>query len=310
MITGLNASNNQFVTQVDLIQTALSNAENQLSSGYRVNQASDAPAEVGDIFVARAALAKDNQTIQNLKTAQANVQAGDEAVQNAVQLLQNAITLGSQGASSTATQAQRSSLASQVQSVLSQLVGVTATQVNGVYIFSGDAGGSAPYQLDATSPTGVDQLVTASATAQTADQAGITFQTALTAQQIFDARDSSNNPTSQNAFLALNNLQLALQANDTTAIGAAISSLQTASDYVNQQLGFYGGAENRISSAISIAQKFQVQTQTQLSNLQDTDVTSVAVQVTQETTALNAAMAAQAKRPTSTLFDYLPMTTG
>jgi flagellar hook-associated protein 3 FlgL len=310
MITGLSAANDQFVTSVDNMQTALNNAENQLATGYRVNQASDAPAEVGDIFEARAALSSENQTIQNLNAVQTNVQAGDSAVQNAIQLLQNAATLGSEGASSTVTQSQQNSLATQVQSVLSQLVGVSATQVNGVYIFSGDASGSAPYQLDPTSPTGVDQLVTAQATALTADPTGITFQTSMTAQQLFDAQDTQGNPTPQNAFAALNNLQLALQSGNVTNITAAISNVQTASDYLNQQLGFYGAAENRITSAISLAQKFQVQTQTQLSNLQDTDMTSVAVQVTQETTALNAAMAAEAKRPTSTLFDYLPVTTG
>ena len=220
------------------------------------------------------------------------------------------MTLGSEGASSTVTQAQQNALATQVQSVLSQLVGISATQVNGVYIFGGDASGSAPYQLDPTSPTGVDQLTTAQATAQTADPTGITFQTSMTAQQLFDAQDTLGNPTPQNAFAALNNLQLALQSGNVTNITAAISNIQTASDYVNQQLGFYGAAENRITSAIDLTQKFQVQTQTQLSNLQDTDMTSVAVQVTQETTALNAAMAAEGKRPTSTLFDYLPISTG
>ena len=310
MITALNAANEQFVTSVDNMQTALNSAEQQLSTGYRVNQASDAPAEVGDIFVARAALSSENQTIQNLNAVQANVQAGDNGVQTAVQLLQNAMTLGSEGASSTVTQAQQNALATQVQSVLSQLVGISATQVNGVYIFGGDASGSAPYQLDPTSPTGVDQLTTAQATAQTADPTGITFQTSMTAQQLFDAQDTLGNPTPQNAFAALNNLQLALQSGNVTNITAAISNIQTASDYVNQQLGFYGAAENRITSAIDLAQKFQVQTQTQLSNLQDTDMTSVAVQVTQETTALNAAMAAEGKRPTSTLFDYLPISTG
>jgi flagellar hook-associated protein 3 FlgL len=310
MITALNAANEQFITSVDNMQTALNSAESQLSSGYRVNQASDAPAEVGDIFVARAALSSENQTIQNLKIVQANVNTADSAVQTAVQLLQNAMTLGSEGASSTVTQSQQNALATQVQSVLSQLVGISATQVNGVYIFSGDASGSAPYQLDPTSPTGVDQLVTAQATALTADPTGITFQTSMTAQQLFDAQDTPGNPTPQNAFAALNNLQLALQSGNVTNITAAISNVQTAGDYLNQQLGFYGAAENRITSAIDLAQKFQVQTQTQLSNLQDTDMTSIAVQVTQDTTALNAAMAAEGKRPTSTLFDYLPMTTG
>jgi flagellar hook-associated protein 3 FlgL len=310
MITALNAANEQFVASVDNMQTALNSAEIQLSTGYRVNQASDAPAEVGDIFVARAALSSENQTIQNLKVVQANVTTGDTTVQTAVQLLQNAVVLGSEGASSTVTQSQQNALATQVQSVLSQLVGLSATQVNGVYIFSGDAGGSAPYQLDPASPTGVDQLVTAQATALTADPTGITFQTSMTAQQLFDAKDSMGNPTPQNAFAALNNLQLALQSGNAANITTAISNVQAAGDYVNQQLGFYGAAENRITSAIDLAQKFQVQTQTQLSNLQDTDMTSVAVQVTQETTALNAAMAAEGKRPTSTLFDFLPVTTG
>jgi|HubBroStandDraft_6_1064221.scaffolds.fasta_scaffold11964_7 flagellar hook-associated protein 3 FlgL len=310
MITGLNASNNLFLTSVDNLQTQLNNTQNQLSTGYRVNQASDAPGEVGDIFEARADLSKVNQTIQNLNSVQAQVNAGDSSLQTAIQLLQNANTLGSQGASTGVSQTQLNNLASQVQSVLSQLVGISATQVNGVYIFGGDASGSPPYQLDPASPTGVDQLTTAGATQQVADPSGITFQTSLTAQQIFDAKDSLGNPTSQNAFAALNNLQLALQSGNTTNIGTALDGVQSASDFLNQQLGFYGAAENRITSALNLAQKFQVGDQTQLSNLQDTDVTSAAIQVTQDTTALNAAMAAQAKKPTSTLFDYLPITNG
>jgi flagellin-like hook-associated protein FlgL len=86
-----------------------------------------------------------------------------------------------------------------------------------------------------------------------------------------------------------------------------LGSIQTASAYVNQQAGFYGTAENRISSAIDLANKFQVQAQTQLSSLQDADIPTVATELTQLTTNLNAAMAAQAKRPVTTLFDYLPI---
>ena len=310
MITGLNASNEQFVASIDTLQSQLNTAQMQLSSGLRVNQASDAPSEVGDIFQARADLGSANQEVQNLNTINSQVQAADSSVQSAVQLLQNAETLGSQGASTTATQSQQSALATQVQSIISQLVGLANTQVNGIYIFGGDAPQSQPYQVDPTSPTGVDSLVTTQASQEIQDPTGIPFQFSMTAQELFDNRDTSGNPTPQNAFAALYNLQLALQSGNTTSITQAVSGLQTASGYVNQQLGFYGAVENRISSALDLAQKFQVQDQTQLSNLQDTDVTSVAVQVTQETTALDAAMAAAAKKPTSTLFDYLPVTTG
>ena len=43
MIPGLSAANSQFVTNVDNLQTQLSNTQEQLSSGLSVNQASDAP---------------------------------------------------------------------------------------------------------------------------------------------------------------------------------------------------------------------------------------------------------------------------
>jgi flagellar hook-associated protein 3 FlgL len=310
MVTGLNPSNEQFVTSLDVLQSNLANTQQQLSTGLRVNQASDAPQEVQDIFQARADVANSSQIVQNLNTVKAQVDTADSSIQTAIQLLQNAAVLGAQGAPSATTQSQRNALASQVQSVLSQLVGIANTQVSGVYIFGGDAPLSQPYQLDSASPTGVDRLVNVPDTQQIQDATGVTFQISMTAQQLFDVRDVTDNPTPQNAFAAVNSLVVALEAGDTNGINQAIQSIQTSSTYINQQLGFYGAAQNRIASSLDLAQKFQVQDQAHLSDLQDTNAPAAAVQLTQETTALNAAMAAEAKRPTSTLFDFLPLTTG
>jgi hypothetical protein len=75
---------------------------------------------------------------------------------------------------------------------------------------------------------------------------------------------------------------------------------------VNNQTGFYGAAENNVSSALDLAQKFQTQDQTQLGALEDANTATLAVEVTQDSTSLDAAMSAQAHKPTTTLFDYLP----
>ena len=240
MIPGLSSANAQFVANIDNLQTQMNNTQEQLATGLRVNQASDDPEELGDIFQSRAELANLNQVSQNLTNVQALVNAGDSSVQSAAQLMQNALSLGTEGASSSASSTTQSPLATQVQSLLSQMVGLSQTQVNGVYIFSGDQSGSPPYQLDTFSPTGVDQLVTAQATQQIADPSGLTFPISLTAQQVFDARDASNNPTPQNVFAALNNLQLALQSGNDANITTAIDDVQSASAYLNQQLSFYG----------------------------------------------------------------------
>jgi flagellar hook-associated protein 3 FlgL len=307
MISSLDPANQQFVTSLNDLQQRVQTAETQLSTGLRVNQASDAPQSVGDIFQARADLAQATQVSQNLTNVQAQAQAADSALQTAVQVLQQAQVLATQGANSTTTVGQRQQLATQVQALQSELVSLSRTQVAGVYIFSGDNSSSPSYQVDPSSPTGVDRLIVAQATQRIADPTGVTFQIAMTAQDLFDKRDASDNPAPENAFAALQNLQTALQSGDQNATAQALGSIQTASAYVNQQAGFYGTAENRISSAIDLAKKFQVQAQTQLSSLQDADIPTVATELTQLTTNLNAAMAAQAKRPVTTLFDYLPI---
>jgi len=308
MISGLNPANERFLASVDNTQAQLNQAQIELSTGLRVNQASDAPQQIGDIFQTRADLAHATQIDQNLSLVKAQANAADSALQSAVQLLENAATLGLQGGGdpSTANPSQQATLASQVQGLISQLVSISRTSVDGAYIFSGDQGASPSYQVNTSSPTGVDRLIKTQATSQAADPTGITFQVAKTAQDLFDKRDSSDNVTPQNAFAALQNLQNALQGGNATAIAQAVDGIHTASAYLNQQLGFYGTAQNRIDSAISLAKKFEVQAQTQLSTLQDADIPTVALQMTQANTALTAAMSAQAKRPTTSLFDYLP----
>ena len=305
MTSGLDAMNEQFLATLGDLQARINNAQNQISSGFRVLKASDAPQEIGDIFQSRADLARFNQIEQNLTMVKTQVDAADSSLQTAAQLMESARVLGAKGLNATATAEQQSALALQVAALLSQLVSLSRTEVSGVYIFSGDATGSPAYQVNPASPTGVDRLLITQATQQVEDPTGLTFQIAKTAQDLFDKRDNSDNPTTENAFAALHNLQVALESGNSNAISQAIDTLHTAGAYVNAQLGFYGSAQNRINSAVDLAKKFEVQAQTGLSRLQDADVAAAAVELTQANTHLNAAMAARAKRPMTTLFDYL-----
>jgi flagellar hook-associated protein 3 FlgL len=305
MISGLDPINDQFLASINSLQDRLNNAQLQLSSGLRVNKASDAPQQIGDIFQTRADIAHATQVDQNLGIVKAQVDAADSALQSAVQVLENASTIGVQGDGDTAT-GQLGTLANQVQGLIAQLTSLSRTTVGGVYIFSGDQGASPAYQVNTASPNGVDRLIQTQATALASDPTGTTFQVAKTAQDLFDKRDSSDNFAPENAFAALQNLQNALQSNNPGAISAAIDGIHVASTYLNQQLGFYGEAQNRIDSAITLAKKFEIQGQTQLSGLQDADIATAAIQLTQDNAALNAAMSARAKRPNTSLFDFLP----
>jgi flagellar hook-associated protein 3 FlgL len=306
MISGLDPANEQFLASMNDLQTRVNDAQNQLTTGLRVTKASDAPQSVGDIFQARSDLGQQSQFIQNLTNVQSQVTTADSTIQSSIELLQQAIVLGTQGATSTTSAAQQQQLATQVQNLEAQIVTLSRTQVSGVYIFSGDQVGSPSYQVNTASPTGVDRLIVTQATQKIQDPTGVGFQVSITAQDLFDKRDNADNPTAQNVFAALNSLTLALQAGNTSAVSTALGSVQTSYTYLNQQLGFYGAVENRINNSLDLAKKFQLQDQTQLSSLQDADIPTASVAFTQATTGMNAAMAAEAKRPHTSLFDYLP----
>ena len=79
----------------------------------------------------------------------------------------------------------------------------------------------------------------------------------------------------------------------------------SALDYLNQQAGFYGAVENRVTTALDLAKKFETQDQARIGSDQDADIAAAALQMTQDTTHLNAAMASAAKQRTTSLFDYM-----
>src|ERR1700734_3726031 len=98
MIIGLRASYDQLLLSLNILQNNLSQANEELSSGLSVNQASDAPQSIQDIFETRAELGEANQSAQNLTTIQGQVQTAGSAVQSAIELLNQAVSLGTEGA--------------------------------------------------------------------------------------------------------------------------------------------------------------------------------------------------------------------
>jgi flagellar hook-associated protein 3 FlgL len=306
MFPNVNGITQQYLADLDRTQTQLQQATADISSGIDVQQPSDDPAAISEILQTDTALSNNKQIQSNMTAVTTEVNTADAALQTAVQQVQTAISLATEGASSTSTAESRANLAQQVANIQQSLVGVAQTTVNGRYIFSGDQDTQAPYELDSTQPEGVQQLVTGSSTRTIQSVDGTSFAVALTAQQIFDARNSDGTPAAGNVFAAIQNLETALTNNDTAGVQAAATSLQSASSYLNDQLAFYGEVEDRVTEATSLAQKFQTQQQTELSNLQDTDIPTAATELTQLQNQEQASMSVEANLlQMKNLFSYL-----
>lgn len=298
MITNLTPTSAIFLANVNRIEQSLAEATTEISSGKRVNAASDDPDQIQSLLQLETDRKQNTQIESNLDSASADADSADTALGSAIQLMDKAVSLATQGATATTDASGRQDIAQEIAGIQAQMVAISQTQVQGRQIFSGDAPNSPTYQLDLTASNGVDLLSNAAATRQVQDPQGGTFTASETAQQIFDAPGSS-------VFAALNALRLNLLANNQTGIGNSLSALQNASSHLNTMEAFYGNVEDRISNSNAFATQYDTQLQTAISGIQDADVAQAATQLTQENTALQAAFQAEGKMPATSLFNYL-----
>src|SRR5271157_2498597 len=305
MLPAVNGPSEQFLTDLDQIQSAMNTVQRQLSSGLRVGQASDDPSAVPSILKTQSEIAQNNQAQTDLNQVSTELQTGDSSLQQAVALMEQAITLAAQTGSPGDTATQNATLAAQVRGIQQQLVNLSNTSVNGRYIFSGDSGQQAAYAVDSTQPNGVQQLSPAKSTLAITDTNGNTLWTPITAQQVFDARNPDGSTAAGNVFAAVNTLLTALQNNDSSAATASVDSLTTADDYLNQQLGLIGIAETRVADATTAAAKSVTTEQQSLGSLRDADTAGDAVELTQLNTQQQAALSARATMSKYNLFDFL-----
>ena len=306
MILNISGAAQSYLANLDRTQQQINQAQAEVSSGYRVQSPSDDPAAVPSILELQSEIGMNQQIQNNLSSVTSELGSADSALQSAVQAVNTALTLATQGASSTSTASDRASLAEQVAGLQQTLVGISQTQANGRYIFSGDQDTSPSYQLDSSQPNGVRQLISPSSTRVIMDASGTAISVAKTAQEIFDARNSDGSDATGNVFAAVNSLLTALNNNDQAGAAQAASDLQSAGTYLNQQLEFYGQAEDRVTAASNLAQKFQTGQTAQLSGLRDADIPSVALQLTQSQLDEQAALSAEANiAQQKNLFSYL-----
>ncbi len=300
MISNLNATYQQFLDNVNQIGEEMTTAQEQVSSGLKITQVSDAPDSISELLAAHANLASTQQTLSNLSSVTTEVNAGETALETATTVFDQVQTLAAEGATSTQTAAGNSSIAQEVTSLLQQYVGLSATKINNRYIFAGDEDQNLPYTYNASQTPPVSAYGGSASTRTVQDANGTAIPVALTAQQIFDSSDPSTN-----VFTTLENLSTALASNNTAAILTSLNGLPAVSQYLNTQLAYYGNVQDQLAAATTYGNTLVTQQQAQVAGIQDADVTQSILEMTQAQTQQQAALQSEGQIPRTTLFNFL-----
>jgi flagellar hook-associated protein 3 FlgL len=270
-------------------------AELQISSGRSVIEPSDNP-------TAAALLADNNDQatfnsgyLQSLSSVEGQLSTVDSTLSTVETALQRALTLGVEGANGTLSDSDRASIASELQGIQSQLVSLANTTYQGRYVFAGTNTGTAPFVADSTSRSGVSYTGNTNVN-EVSVGSGYKLTVNQPGSQLFSAAGSD-------VFLALNNLIVSLQTN--TGIGAAVTSLSAANNYLSAQRVFYGNALNQAQSQATYLNTAKLQISQQQNALGGVDLATAATDLSQTQTDTQATLAAISRISQDNLFDYL-----
>jgi len=277
-------------------QVSLNTALQQVSTGKSVNVPSDNPAAAADMVQNTIETGDVDQYTQNVSSVLSTVQSASSVLNSVVSSLTQAVSLGTEGANGTNSTADLQALATQVQGILSSVVSAANTSLSGTYLFGGTSP-AAPYTADPTSPTGYTYNGNDdSNSVAIGDQLSVKVN--LPGSQIFSNASNS-------VLGSLSSLVTALQTGNGANIETATNAVNSALNFVGQQQGFYGSAEQELNSQEQYLQQDTVTLASQENNLIGVNEATAATDLSQAETDNSAALAAAAKVLPNSLLNYL-----
>lgn len=141
---------NSTVASIEQDLTQLSQTQEELSTGYQINQPSDNPYGAALTISLNAQVSAYSSYQSNVSQGIAWVQSASGSLNSIMQTVQTIRTLVVQGANGTINSTQLADSAQEVLQYISQIKQSADTQYNGSYIFAGDAVTTQPWSTTAT----------------------------------------------------------------------------------------------------------------------------------------------------------------
>ena len=291
------------VTQGMLSQTTLNNIEAnigrlntleaQVTSGTRLTKPSDDPIGTAQALNFQDGIDQTNQFLTNINQASSWLSTTDSALSNVDNSLQRARELAVQAANGTLTSSDRGSIQAEIAQIQQSVLQTSQSKYGSSYIFAGTRSDAPGYvSANPSSVAGAYQGNSASVLRQVAPGENITVNTDTTAT--FDP-----------VFTALNNLNNALNANNTAGVQSSITDIDTALTSVLKARSTAGALSNRMTAMQSQMSAVQTNMTGLLSKVKDVDMAKAITDFQMSQNVYNASLQAGAKAMQPSLLDYL-----
>ncbi len=283
-----------FLEHLAATKARMDRAQEQMSSGLKVNSLSDDPYAAAQASEIAAVSSENDEFISNNEQLIGKLGYVDNTLQGLIRTLDSARTAAAQALSGTTTPDSRATLAESIDSVRQQVLSISNSQYNGTFLFSGTRRPVGNAFLD-NSP-GFIYNGNSEFTFQRLDRS-TTVQTNITGQELFVDPPA--------ALDVLDALKTAIQNNDATAIRAAADDLELLSNRVNTVAATIGNRIRLVEDVQTRLRDHNLSLQKETSQLVDANLVESISEFNLAQQALDLSLSSQAKIEQLSLLDYL-----
>lgn len=293
------------LTSVDGSLAKMSAAQEQMTTGRRINRPSDDPSGTATAMRARSEIADQQQYQRNGQDGLARLSVIDSTLQAMSNQIQKAYTLALQGANTGSNgSTSEGALATEVDQIQQDLLGSANTTYLGRPIFGGTTTNATAYVKDPT--TGLVHYNGDAGQVTRRVGADTDVRVDMSGVEVFGPTSPAGSTTpGDSVFDHLSALSTALTHSDDAGIQAAIGNLQRDMAQISTAAADEGARYNQISTANDTASATVLSLQKTQSDVEDVDIAQATISVATQQTAYQAALAATSKTMQPSLLDFL-----
>ncbi|MCA0170580.1 flagellar hook-associated protein FlgL [Bacillus sp. RAR_GA_16] len=265
-------------------------ANEQVSTGKRINRPSDDPIGVQKSLKLASQLADNEQYERNTDYALSWMETTDQALNSISNALQRANELGLQASNGTNSPEDQQTIAKEVEQLRAEIQDIANTKFDGKYIFNGQK---------------TDQPI------QVAANGDLTYNNQSITQRMSSSNTIEMNVTGEvfdgsvNLFKALDQLSGALVNGDQDGISSALEKVETGKEQVLNSWTTLGAKQSRVEGMNQRLKEENLSLQTLVSKNDEVDFAEAIMKLKTEESVYQASLAASAKIIQPSLLDFL-----
>jgi len=289
----------QLTRNLNRTLTEMSKLQEQMTTGRKINRASDDPVGITYALRYRSELSANEQYQKNVDMALSWLDFNDTVLQQAQDVLKRLKELAVQGSNGTNPDVALNNIADEVQQLKDQIIDIANSTLNGKYVFNGEKTDVIPYDPTVT-PFDPSAIETDSGAIYYMVGVGVKLQINLSGSDVFGRPGEADN-----IFAVFDQIITALQNGNHSGVSAQIANIESRMDKILNQQSEIGARVNRVELMQNRLKDLEINLTDLQSKTEDVDFEKLIIDAKINENIYQASLSVGAKIITPSLVDFL-----